>query len=40
MLRCAHQKHLRAAGLFFLVLALLTVTPVLAGSETITGSPD
>ncbi|MGB8220810.1 MAG: hypothetical protein WCE46_10560, partial [Methanoregula sp.] len=38
--RCAHHNHLRSAGLFFLVLALLAVSPVLAGTKFMTGSPD
>ena len=34
------RNHLRSAGLFFLVLALLAVSPVMAGTKFMTGSPD
>ncbi len=37
---CVHPKFLRSAGLFFLVLALLAVSPVMAGTKFMTGSPD
>ena len=37
---CAHHNHLRSAGLFFLVLALLAVSPVMAGTKFMAGSPD
>ena len=38
--RCVHSKYLRSAGLFFLVLALLAVSPVMAGTKFMAGSPD
>ncbi|MFA7695815.1 MAG: hypothetical protein WCX63_09795, partial [Methanoregula sp.] len=38
--RRAHLNTLRSAGLFFLVLAVLAVTPALAGTKYMAGNPE